>query len=117
MMRSLHQLRVVALLEGTSFILLLFVAVPLKYVADMPLGVRVIGGLHGLLFLLFIAALYRASMEHGWPWRRSLLAFIASVLPFGAFVLAHSLRQEVLTESPTGQPALEQSAPEASAVD
>ena len=72
-MKTLRQFRVIALLEGASFIVLLFVAMPLKYLAGMPLPTRVAGSVHGLLFLLFIAVLIRASAERRWPFRRSLL--------------------------------------------
>lgn len=94
---ALSQFRIVALLEGFSFVVLLFIALPLKYLADMPLAVRFAGSIHGLLFLVFIAALYRASTERHWPFRRTLLAVIASVVPFGTFVFERSLRREIAT--------------------
>jgi integral membrane protein len=94
-MKSLRQFRVIALLEGASFIVLLFIAMPLKYVAGMPLATRIAGSLHGLLFVLFVAALIRASSEHRWPRRRALLAFVASILPFGTFVFDRSVRHEI----------------------
>ena len=59
-MTVLRQLRLVALLEGSSFLALLFIAMPLKYLAGLPLAVRIMGSVHGLLFLMFMAALYRA---------------------------------------------------------
>ena len=94
-MTILRQLRLVALLEGVSFVALLFVAMPLKYLAGLPLAVRIVGSVHGLLFLLFMAALYRASVERRWPARRSLLAFVSSIVPFGTFVFDRSLRREI----------------------
>jgi integral membrane protein len=93
--KILQQLRLIAFLEGLSFLILLFVAMPLKYLAGMPLAVRVVGSLHGALFLLFLAALYRAARARDWPRRRSLTAFTASILPFGTFVFDTSLRGEV----------------------
>ena len=56
-MTPLRQLRLVALLEGTSFVVLLFIAMPLKYLADLPLAVRIVGSVHGALFLMFLAVL------------------------------------------------------------
>ena len=91
----LRQLRVVAFLEGLSFVLLLFVAMPLKYYAGLPLAVRVLGSLHGLLFLAFCWALARAAIACEWPFRRSLLAFVSSLLPFGTFVFDRSLKREI----------------------
>ncbi|MQA30892.1 MAG: DUF3817 domain-containing protein [Luteitalea sp.] len=94
-MSTLQQFRVVALLEGASFIVLLFVAMPMKYLAGMPLATRVAGSVHGLLFLLFLTALIRASVEYRWPVRRALAAFVSSILPFGTFVFDRSIRREI----------------------
>ena len=83
-MTVLRQLRIVALLEGSSFLALLFIAMPLKYLVGLPLAVRIMGSVHGLLFLMFMAALYHAARERDWPLRRSLLAFVSSIVPFGS---------------------------------
>ena len=101
-MTALRQLRIVALLEGSSFVALLFIAMPLKYLAGLPLAVRIAGSVHGLLFLMFMAALYRASRKRDWPLRRSVLAFVSSIVPFGTFFFDRSLRREIadLTPSP-----------------
>ena len=99
-MTALRQLRLVALLEGTSFVVLLFIAMPLKYLAGLPLAVRIVGLLHGLLFLVFLAALYRAGSQRGWPLRRWVSAFVSSVVPFGTFVFDRSLRHENATAPP-----------------
>jgi integral membrane protein len=92
---ALSQLRTVALLEGASFLILLFIAMPLKYLAGFPLAVRIVGSVHGLLFLLFLAALYRAAAERGWPLGRTVLAFVSSIVPFGTFVFDRSLQREI----------------------
>jgi integral membrane protein len=94
-MTVLRQLRLVAFLEGVSFLVLLFIAMPLKYLAGLPLAVRIVGLVHGLLFLGFLAALYRAGSQRGWPLRRWLTAFVSSVVPFGTFVFDRSLRREI----------------------
>ena len=96
----LRQLRLVALVEGSSFLALLFVAMPLKYLAGLPLAVRIMGSVHGLLFLMFMAALYRAARERDWPLRRSLLAFVSSIVPFGTFLFDRSLRREIAAVKP-----------------
>ena len=95
MVTTLRQLRTVAFMEGASFLVLLFIAMPLKYMAGFPIAVRIVGSVHGLLFLLFLAALYRAAAERGWPYRRTSLAFVASIVPFGTFVFDRSLRREI----------------------
>lgn len=83
------------MLEGASFVVLLFVAMPLKYAASMPLAVRVVGALHGVLFLVFLAALFHASFERRWGFGRAALAFASSIVPFGTFVFDKSLRREM----------------------
>jgi integral membrane protein len=88
------RLRVVGLVEGASFLLLLGIAMPLKYLAGMPEYVRVIGALHGGLWLAYLAAVADVRLNVGWPWRRVAIAIIASVLPFGPFVLDARLREE-----------------------
>jgi integral membrane protein len=94
-MSSLVQFRWIALAEGISFVALLFIAMPLKYTFGLPLAVRVVGAVHGGLFVLFVVALARAASEHDWPLRRALLAFIASIIPFGTFVFDRSLAREI----------------------
>ncbi len=94
-MTSIVQFRYVALAEGCSFLALLFIAMPLKYWAGLPLAVRFVGSLHGSLFLLFILALARAATEYNWTLIRTLLAFLASLVPFGTFVFDRSLEQEI----------------------
>lgn len=90
---SLDRLRVVGMMEGASFLLLLGVAMPLKYLAGMPQMVRVVGMLHGILFMLYVAAVFQASVELRWPLRRIVAALAASVLPFGPFVFDAHLRR------------------------
>ena len=94
-MTALRQLRLVALLEGTSFLVLLFIAMPLKYLADLPIAVRIVGSVHGGLFLSFLVVLYRAARARRWPLRRSAIAFVSSVVPFGTFLFDPSLRREI----------------------
>lgn len=88
------RLRAVAILEGTSFVLLLFVAMPLKYAWGMPEAVRVLGAIHGGLFIalawLVLQGLGGEGRGLGWGAR----IMIASLLPFGTFVLDGRLRRE-----------------------
>lgn len=91
---SLGRLRLVANLEGISFFVLLGIAMPLKYVMGLPEAVRVVGMLHGVLFVAFVFMLMSTSQEREWPWKRTLLAFVASLVPFGTFVLDRELKAE-----------------------
>ena len=83
---SLGRLRVIGFLEGLSFLVLLGIAMPLKYFAGEPEAVRVVGMAHGVLFLGYVAAVLQATLEHGWKLKITALLLIASLLPFGPFV-------------------------------
>jgi integral membrane protein len=80
-------LRAVGKAEAVSFLLLLGVAMPLKYLAHWPLAVSVVGAIHGGLFVLFCGALLRTLLVARWPIIRAAVIFIASLLPFGPFVV------------------------------
>lgn len=79
--------RAVAFAEGISFLLLLGVAMPLKYMAGMPQAVKLAGSLHGFLFLAYLVAAFLLFSELKWPLKRAPGVFLAAVLPFGTFVL------------------------------
>ncbi|MBD3840389.1 MAG: DUF3817 domain-containing protein [Campylobacterales bacterium] len=79
--------------EGTSFIVLLFLAMPLKYMLGFPIAVKIVGMLHGALFMWFLFALYEASREYKFSIKLNIMAFIASIVPFGTFVLEKSLKK------------------------
>lgn len=83
--------RKVGYAEGLSFLLLLGVAMPLKYAFDWPLAVKVVGWAHGLLFLLYLYAAVQLGSLKGWPLTRYPLAIAAALLPFGPFVFDRHL--------------------------
>lgn len=80
--------------EAVSFLLLLGVAMPLKYVAGQPMAVKIVGWIHGLLFVLFCTALYQAMMKHEWPIKKAATFFVAALLPFGPFLVDGKLKAE-----------------------
>jgi integral membrane protein len=95
---ALGRFRAIAFAEGVSYLLLLFIAMPLKYWAGMPMAVKATGWLHGLLFVLFILSLIEVSLRLRWSVIKTGLAFLASLLPFGTFVLdAKLLRPQQLS--------------------
>ncbi|AKF84436.1 DUF3817 domain-containing protein [Myxococcus sp. MISCRS1] len=96
----LGRFRAVALLEGLSFIALLFIAMPLKYAAGMPLAVRFAGMAHGLLFVLYLFALMEVAIALRWSFSRVVFAFGASLVPFGNFLLDAKLRKEEASTTP-----------------
>lgn len=79
--------KIVATLEGVSLLALLFVAMPLKYMYDMPEYVRVVGMVHGLLFIAYIVIASILKPELKWPWSQFFIICIASVIPFGTFYI------------------------------
>lgn len=82
---SLGRLRIIAFLEGVSFLVLLGIAMPLKYLAGMPQAVKMVGMAHGVLFILYILLLVQVTTERNWSFKKALLAFVASLIPFGTF--------------------------------
>jgi integral membrane protein len=89
---SMGRLRLVAFVEGLSYLVLLFVAMPLKYAAGIPEAVRVVGMAHGVLVILFCFALLFVLVEGRLTFVRSVLTFISSLLPFGTFVVDKHLK-------------------------
>src|SRR5688572_15454739 len=88
----------VALIEGISFVLLVTVAMPLKYIFDFPVAVKVVGWAHGVLFLLYIILLMRCWIEYKWSIGRVFMYFVASLLPIVPFIVERKLRQEYLVQ-------------------
>lgn len=89
-----RRFRKVALFEGLSLLALLFVAMPLKYAAGMPLAVRIVGSIHGALFLWYVYEAVDLRLEKIWTNGRFVVAMIASSVPFGTFWLDARLRKE-----------------------
>jgi integral membrane protein len=90
---SRRSFEVVAWLEGTSLLVLLGVAMPLKYLAGMALATRVVGLLHGLAFLAYAVVLIDALATRQWPGRTVALGLLAGFLPAGTFVFVSHLRR------------------------
>ena len=96
---ALNRFRTVALLEGISFLVLLFIAMPLKYFADMPLPVKLTGWAHGVLFILYVVALVEVTIKLRWSLLTAIVAFVASLVPFGTFVLDAQLLKKQSVKS------------------
>ena len=85
-------LRIISLTEGVSFLLLLGVAMPLKYFAGLPMAVKLAGWIHGVLFIVFGLALLQTMVVARWPMLRGAAVFVAALLPFGPFVMDRRIR-------------------------
>lgn len=77
--------KVISYLEAISFLLLLFIAMPLKYALDIPEYVRVVGMAHGILFVLYVFGAYYLYETLNWKLKILGIFILCSVLPFGPF--------------------------------
>lgn len=77
--------RIIGTSEGISLLVLLFIAMPLKYMLDMPQMVRVVGMVHGLLFILYVihVILIRSTLK--WDLKTTAIVLVACVIPFAPF--------------------------------
>ncbi|MBL9131122.1 MAG: DUF3817 domain-containing protein [Verrucomicrobiaceae bacterium] len=85
--KVVHMFRWAALAEAVSYLVLLGIAMPLKYVWGMPLAVKIVGSIHGGLFVAFCALLWQAMQKAAWPRERVAMLFVASLVPLVPFWL------------------------------
>ena len=81
---TLDKFRVVAFLEGCSFILF-GITMPLKYMMGIPKSNYIVGMAHGILFIAYIVLLGLVIIQYKWSLKKSILAFLVSFIPFGTF--------------------------------
>ncbi len=93
MKNRISNLRIIGFIEGVSFLILLLIAMPLKYYYDLPMAVKITGWIHGVLFMLYIAAVLMAIKAMSWNWFSVLVALGASLIPIGTFLLDKSLKR------------------------
>jgi len=95
----IKRLRLLALLEGSSLLFLVFIAVPLKYIWEIPQGSQIIGPIHGALFLLFILSTLNVAIEQGWKFTAiTWKVLVACVIPFGTFYIDHKILKKIEEE-------------------
>lgn len=95
---SIGRLRIIAFVEGVSYLVLLGVAMPLKYLAGMPGPVKAVGWAHGVLFVLYLLAVAEVYFKRRWTFMQVGWALVAAFVPFGTFVLDARLRREERAE-------------------
>jgi integral membrane protein len=92
---SIGRMRAIAFLEGISFLILLFYAMPLKYIYGKPEFVRMYGSIHGGLFLLYVIYVLICKFEYNWNKIHALKLLLISFIPFGNFYAdKHLLREQ-----------------------
>ncbi|SFZ91633.1 integral membrane protein [Flaviramulus basaltis] len=79
--------RIIALLEGVSYLLLLFIATPIKYLANDPQYVKLLGMPHGILFIAYIAFAFMFKKGFSWSTKQFIIILLASIIPFGTFYI------------------------------
>lgn len=77
--------KVLSFWEGVSLLVILFVTMPLKYVFDYPQANKIIGMLHGVLFIAYVVMVFMLQPEQKWKWKDTLVILACSVIPFGTF--------------------------------
>ncbi len=87
MFSFLNIFRITALLEGVSYILLLFIATPVKYLLNDPQYVKLLGMPHGLLFIGYVVLAFMLKNELKWSQKQFMVVLLASIIPFGTFYI------------------------------
>src|SRR4051812_48336258 len=83
--------------EGISYLVLLLICMPLKYLAGIPEAVKVMGWMHGVLFIAFMFAIFQGRRKLNWNVSFMAIAFVASLIPFGTFWLDKELKKRETT--------------------
>ena len=91
----LKTLRILGNIEGVSYLLLLFIAMPMKYYFGMPMAVKIVGMAHGVLFVAYCLVLALCMKNFNWTLKFGVYLFIATLIPFGTFVTDRKLRDKV----------------------
>jgi integral membrane protein len=93
MKEPLRKFRMMGLIEGGSLLILLFLAMPLKYFFDFPAAVSVVGAIHGFLFVTYCLFIAYMTFVIKWPFIYSVLAVIVAFIPFGNLFLDRRLQK------------------------
>lgn len=91
---SLRSFRWLAFAEGVSFLLILFVTMPLKYLSEMGGPNKIVGIIHGFLFIGYCLYALQLKWSRGWSITKLLLLWLASIVPFGTFIADRKLLRE-----------------------
>ncbi len=96
--------KMISTVEGISFLILLFIAMPMKYMFGMPIATKIVGSIHGALFMYYLYMQYKSSSKYGWNFKQNLLFFVASIVPFMTFYthkILSKLEEEYKQKQPT----------------
>lgn len=97
---KIGRLRILALLEGLSLIVLIGIAVPLKYLFQDQALVKAMGPVHGMLFILFIINTISVGIEYKWKFKETTWkVLLACIVPFGTFYVDHTILSKMQRET------------------
>ncbi|MFI5204045.1 MAG: DUF3817 domain-containing protein [Flavobacteriales bacterium] len=92
---GIGRFRLISILEGISFLVLLGIAMPAKYVYDNPVLIKPVGMTHGVLFLLYLAVALFFAVKQKWNFKTTSIVLVASVLPFGTFFVDRIILRKI----------------------
>lgn len=97
---KIGRLRFIAILEGISLLILIFISVPMKYIFDNPTGSKIMGPVHGALFLLFIFNTLSVGVEQNWKFKTTTWkVLLACIIPFGTFYIDNKILSKIQSAS------------------
>lgn len=92
---ALGRFRSISAIEGLSYLLLVFIAMPIKYIGGEPYPVKIFGMMHGVLFIIFMLSLFEAKRKESWDVGFIFQLFVLSLIPFGAFLIEKRVKPQV----------------------
>ncbi len=94
-MPELKRFRLINKIEGISFLILLFIAMPMKYMLDIPIATKIAGMTHGLLVIAFVYQIFEARKEANLTWKEMGKYTLFSLIPFGSFYTDKELANKI----------------------
>lgn len=94
---ALGRFRVISAIEGLSYLILVFIAMPIKYLGDNPIYVKFFGMAHGILFIIFMISLFEVKTKDKWDTGFMFQIFVLSLIPFGAFVIENKVKPKTVS--------------------
>lgn len=92
----LTRFRAISAIEGLSFLLLVFIAMPIKYIGENPYPVKILGMMHGVLFIIFMISLFETKIRKSWDTGMVFQLFVLSLIPFGAFFIERKVKSQTI---------------------
>lgn len=92
----LTRFRAISAIEGLSFLLLVFIAMPIKYIGENPYPVKILGMMHGVLFIIFMISLFETKIRKSWDTGMVFQLFVLSLIPFGAFFIERKVKPQTI---------------------